>query len=131
MKRLFQILTVLLLSQAAQAQTKNNEKEPPKNVEVLCKLDTNTEVRYTIDLSEKKLYLTQLLNSGSTSGLPITISDREIRHEMRDTDGTLFVLIKIDRFTLSIRTYSVMLKDFTKTKDGWIDGQCEILKRLL
>ena len=130
MKILIQILAFLLLSQVAQGQTKNNENELSKNIEMLCKLDTGADIRYTIDISEKKLYLTLSLNSGG-SGFPIKITDQEIRHETRHTDGTLLMLIKIDRFTLDIRQYNFILQEATKNRDGWISGRCELLKRML
>ena len=130
MKILFQILAFLLLSQAAQGQTKNNENELPKNIEMLCKLDTGADVRYTIDIFEKKLYLTLSLNSGG-GGFPIKITDQEISQETRLPDGTLMLLTKIDRFTLDIRQYSAIFRDATKNRDGWISGRCELLKRIL
>jgi hypothetical protein len=117
MKIFFYLLVLSCLSHVSQAQA--------KNIELLCKLENGVDVRYTFDTAENKLYF----QNSKLFVIPI-ISDTEIRYEFR-FDGTLMGLIKIDRFTLKYLQYTGLAKEFTKNKDGWISGQCEILKRML
>ena len=109
--------------------TSNVDKDSEQMVEIQCKLDTGVDARYTLDMLRSRLHVTQLFEKGK-DGLPISITDREIRHETR-VDGELFSLIVIDRFTLEIRTFGTLFKSFTKKGDGWINGQCEVLKKRL
>ena len=133
---LISLVWVAVMLQNIQAQLPNTaqktETEKSTTIELRCKLDTGADVRYTIDIEKKLLNLTLLLKDGDSSGLPITITDREFRMELRSVDGERLVsYIAIDRFTLEIRQYSGLFKEFSKEKDGWSRGQCEVLKRLL
>ncbi len=112
-------------AQSAQEQPSDSDKR----IELLCKLDTGVDVRYTVDLARQLLHVTVMLERGA-KGAPITVSDREIRHEMR-SNGDLLNLITIDRYTLEFRSYVSILQQSTKRGDGWVRGQCELLKQRL
>lgn len=110
-------------AQSAQGQPSDSDKR----IELLCKLDTGVDVRYTVDLARQLLYVTVMLERGE-DGAPITVSAREIRREVR-FKGELLHLITIDRYTLEFQSYVSILQQSTKRGDGWVRGQCELLKQ--
>lgn len=123
---------MVLLMQSARGQEpvipEKLETDNSSMIELLCKLDAGSDVRYTVDIANNILYRTIVLENG-LDGVPITISEREIRHELR-VNEKLVSLITIDRFTLAYRAYTPLMQAYTKDNDGWISGQCETLERL-
>lgn len=109
--------------------TRNVDKDAEQMVEIQCKQDNGVDTRYTLDMLNSRLYVTGTMERGR-DGLPISITDREIRHETR-VDGEVFSLVVIDRFTLEMRTFAALFRSLTKNNDGWIRGQCEVLKKRL
>lgn len=108
---------------------------PPINL--LCKMDNDADLRLTIDLDNKHMWNTWLLelNPSQEKWKIIKISDSEINAEFRPfgdskVDGAerMFFSWSLERYTLKISEYGPL--GFGRTSN-WRYGKCEILKKQL
>jgi hypothetical protein len=108
---------------------------PPINL--LCKMDNSVDLRLTIDLDNKHMWNTWLLelNPSQEKWKIIKISDSEINAEYRPfgdskVDGAerMFFSWNLERYTLKISEYGPL--GFGRTSN-WRYGKCEILKKQL
>jgi hypothetical protein len=90
------------------------------SIELMCKLDTGADVRYSVDLKNKKLALPSPLNIE----LDIEVSEKEILHE-KYHNNILLSRVKIDRYSLDYTSYDGL----KLSGKEWIRGKCETLKR--
>jgi hypothetical protein len=90
------------------------------SIELICKLDTGVEVRYSVDLKNKKLTLASPFNIE----LEIEVGDREILHE-KYHNKNLISRVRIDRYSLDYTSYDGL----KLSGKEWIRGKCETLKR--
>lgn len=90
-----------------------------KSIDLMCKLETGVDMRYSIDLERKTLTLTNFKIS-----LDIEVTDKELIHE-KYHNGTLLSKVRIDRFSLESTQYDAL----KLSGKQWINGKCEILKK--
>ncbi len=108
---------------------------PPINL--LCKMDNGVDLRLTIDLDNKHMWNTWLLELIPTQEKwkIVKITDSEIKAEYRPlgdskVDGAerMFFSWSLERYTLKISEYGP--SGFGRTSN-WRYGKCEILKKQL
>ena len=111
------------------------EQTPPINL--LCKMDNGVDLRLTIDLDNKHMWNTLLLelDPSQEKWKIVKISDSEINAEYRPFIGSkvngaerMFFSWKLERYTLKISEYTPL--GFGRTSN-WRYGKCEILKKQL
>lgn len=104
-------------------------------INLLCKMDNGVDLRLTIDLENKLMWNTWLLefNPSQEKWKIVKISDSEINAEFRPfseskVEGAykFYISWSIERFTLKISEYYSLLA-FGRTSN-WRYGKCEILK---
>ena len=125
--RLFLCLILLSLNFKAWSQT--------ELINMLCKMDSGADLRLTIDLENKQMWNTWLLElkPDQEKFKIVKISDSEITAEFKPfaqskVDGAenFYFSWNLERYTLKISEYGPL--GFGRT-NNWRRGQCEILKK--
>ncbi len=96
----------------------SNLSQASNNIELNCRLESGVELRYTIDIEGRKMFLFSKIE------VDIKVSDSEIVHE-NIINGIIMNKIVIDRYTLNYRAYSPLKLNGKE----WNNGSCEIIKK--